>query len=141
MKILLAADGSDFTRRAAQYLVEHVKELAKKPEVHILHVHAPIPYARAAAVAGSDVVHRYHQEESEAALKVAEDVLAAAGIPHHSAWVAGDVAPAVAKHSRDKQIDLIVMGSHGHGQLRNLALGSVADAVLRETKVPVLIVR
>ena len=38
MKILLAADGSDFTRRAARYLAEHVAWFAKPPEVHILHV-------------------------------------------------------------------------------------------------------
>lgn len=141
MKILLAADGSDYTRRAAQYLVQHVKELAKPPEVYLLNVHAPIPYARAATVAGSDAVSRYHQEECEAALKVAEDVLSAAGLEHHSAWIAGNVASCIAMHAKEKQVDLIVMGSHGHGQLRNLALGSVADAVLRETKVPVLIVR
>jgi len=141
MKILLAADGSEFTRRAALHLVEHARQFSQVPEIHILNVHAPIPYARAAAVVGSDVVHDYHKDECEAALKVAEDVLRAAGLPFHSAWVAGDIAPAVAAHAQQKRIDLIVMGSHGHGTLRNMALGSVADGVLRSTSLPVLIVR
>ena len=37
--------------------------------------------------------------------------------------------------------DLILMGSHGHGSLGNLVMGSVATKVMAHTKVPVLLVR
>ncbi|MDP4770616.1 MAG: universal stress protein, partial [Limnohabitans sp.] len=37
--------------------------------------------------------------------------------------------------------DLVVMGSHGHGTLGNLVMGSVATQVLANCKVPVLLVR
>jgi nucleotide-binding universal stress UspA family protein len=141
MKILLAADGSDHTRRAAQHLVKHVEWYGTRPEIHLLTVHAPIPYARAAAVAGSDTVHRYHQEESAEALKVAEDVLRKAGIGYTSSWIAGQPADEIAGYADKNAIDLIVMGSHGHGQLRTLTLGSVADGVLRAAKCPVMVVR
>jgi nucleotide-binding universal stress UspA family protein len=33
------------------------------------------------------------------------------------------------------------MGSHGHGSLGNLVMGSVATKVMAHTKVPVLLVR
>lgn len=141
MKILLAADGSEFTRHAARHVVELARAFAQAPEIHLLNVHAPIPYARAAAVAGKTAVQRYYQEECEAALAVAREVLDAGGLAYQSSWIAGDVAASIAEYARGNSIDLIVMGSHGHGQLRNLALGSVADAVLRATKVPVLVVR
>jgi nucleotide-binding universal stress UspA family protein len=141
MKILLAADGSDHTRRAAQHLVKHIQWYGKRPEVHVLTVHAPIPYARAAAVAGADAVRNYHQEECEAALEVAGEVLRAAGVDYQSSWVAGEPGDEIAGYAQKNAIDLIVMGSHGHGQLRNLALGSVGDAVLRASKCPVMVVK
>jgi nucleotide-binding universal stress UspA family protein len=34
-----------------------------------------------------------------------------------------------------------VMGSHGHGSIGNLVMGSVATQVLSHSKVPVLLVR
>lgn len=141
MKILLAADGSEHTRRAAEYLVAHLRELARPPEMHLLNVHAPIPYARAAAVAGGEAVAKYHEEECKAALAVAERVFAQAGVRYDSAWVAGDAAQQIAAYAEQHGIGLIVMGSHGHGALRNLTLGSVADGVLRAAKVPVLIIK
>jgi nucleotide-binding universal stress UspA family protein len=142
MKILLAVDGSDYTKRAALFLATLVGELRKPPEIHLLTVHAPLPYAGAAtAVAGASAVKSYHEEECKAALLVAESLLAKAGLEYESSWTTGDIGEAIAGYEEKKGIDLIVMGSHGHGALRNLALGSVADAVLRAAKCPVTIVR
>jgi len=47
----------------------------------------------------------------------------------------------IAKTATDGKFDLVVMGSHGHGALVNLVVGSVATEVLASCKVPVLIVR
>jgi hypothetical protein len=41
MKILLAADGSTYTRNAALYLVKFVRFFAQPPEIHVVHVHPP----------------------------------------------------------------------------------------------------
>ena len=40
-----------------------------------------------------------------------------------------------------KGYDLVILGSHGHGTLVNLVMGSVATQVLAHCKVPVLLVR
>jgi nucleotide-binding universal stress UspA family protein len=137
MKILLAADGSEFTSRAARYLVDYVALLAKPPAVHVFTVHTPIPYAGG----GKNAVHDYHEEECLKALAVAQGVLTSGGVPFTSSWVAGEPGKEIAAYAEANATDLIVMGSHGHGKLRTLAMGSVADDVLRNTKVPVLIVR
>jgi len=141
MNILLAADGSEHSRKAAKQLVKYVKFLAKAPEVHLLHVHAPLPYKRAMAVVGKAAVEKYQREESEAALKVAEKELKKGDVPYDSHWMCGDVAQAIAQFVKRHDIDLIVMGSRGHGAMANLALGSTTAKVLAAIKTPVLIVR
>ena len=141
MKILLAADGSDYTKRAAHYLVEHIGELTHKPVIHLLHVHAPLPYPGAAAAAGRAAVEKYQREESEKALAVAGRILRKAGLSFQSSWMVGDGAACVQACVKKHGIDLIVMGSHGRSALAGVALGSFATRILASLKTPVLIVR
>jgi len=141
MKILLAADGSEYTKRAAVHLVKHIGWFARRPEIHLLHVRPKLPFPGAAAFAGRKAIDKYEREEAEAALKVATRILDKASIAHEAAWKVGDVAPEIAAYCRKNGIDLVVMGSHGHGALSNLALGSVATKILATVKVPVLVVR
>jgi nucleotide-binding universal stress UspA family protein len=141
MKMLLAADGSEYTKRAARHVVEHLGWLARPAQIHVLHVRPPLPYPGAAAVVGKKAIEKYEREESEAALAVAEKVLGKAGVAYESAWRVGDVAAVIAGYAKANGIDLIVMGSHGHGALAGLALGSVTTKVLASSKTPVLIVR
>jgi len=55
--------------------------------------------------------------------------------------LAGDAATAIERVATQEQIDLIVMTTHGRSGLTRLAHGSVADAVLRRSQVPVTLVR
>ncbi len=141
MKILLAADNSDYTKRAARHLVTHLGWFAEKPEVHILHVHPPIPYPGAAVKAGKAAIDKYLTEDSEAALKVARKPLDKAGVAYQAVWRTGNPAEEIAKYVKKHDIDLVVLGSHGEGALANLVLGSVATKVIAVLQIPVLIVR
>src|SRR4051812_10587863 len=141
MNILLPADGSEYTKRAARYLAEHLAALAKSPTVHLLNVHPPLPYTRAASVLGKKAVEKYYREECESELAVAEKELRKAGVAFESHWKTGDVVDEIGAFVKKRDIDLIVMGSRGHGAIANLALGSVAAKVLASLKTPVLIVR
>lgn len=141
MKILLAADGSEYTRRAARHLVEHLGSFKRPATVHLLHVRSPLPYPGAAAVVGRKAIDKYEREESEAALQVARKVLDKAGIEYQGSWSVGDVASSIATYAKKNGIDLIVMGSHGHGAVAGLALGSITTKVIAAGKTPVLIVR
>jgi nucleotide-binding universal stress UspA family protein len=141
MKILLAADGSPYTRNAALHVAHHLEWFAKRPEVHVVHIRPPIPYASAEAAVGRAAIDKYEREESEVALAVAEKELIAAKIPYTSAWRVGDVATELAGYVKKHGIDLVVMGSHGQGALANLALGSVATKCIATIDVPIMIVR
>jgi nucleotide-binding universal stress UspA family protein len=140
MNILLAADGSAHTRAAARHLVKHLARFAVAPSIHVLHVHPALPYPRAAAAAGKIAIDKYYREEGEAALSVAERELRKGGLAYQASWRVGEVADEISGYARKHGIDLIVMGSRGHGALRNLALGSVVTKVLATVKIPVLVV-
>ena len=141
MKILLAADGSDFTRKAAAYLARHLGWLKEAPEVFIHTVHPPLPYAAAAAAVGKKAVDEYYRDECQAALGPAVAELTRAGVKFQTSYTVGEVAPEIRDFVARHQVDLVVIGSHGHGALANVALGSVATKLIALLQVPVLVVR
>jgi nucleotide-binding universal stress UspA family protein len=55
--------------------------------------------------------------------------------------VRGNPVEEILKYSEEKNCDLIVMGTHGHGTLADAMMGSTARRVLRRSPKPVLVVR
>ena len=141
MNILLAADGSSYTQRAAKCIAAHVAELATPPKIFVLNVHPPIPYPGAIAAVGSKAVESYQREECEKALAVAAAELDKAGVDYQLAWRVGEVVAEIDAYARKVGANLIVMGSHGHGAFVSMALGSTAVKILATLKLPVLVVR
>jgi nucleotide-binding universal stress UspA family protein len=141
MKILLPVDGSEYSRKAANYVAQHTSWLKEPPEIHVLHVHPPLPYAGAARVVGKAAIKAYQEEESLAALKVCEKELTALKLASKSTWVVGDVVEQVSRYVDKNKVDLIVVGSHGHGAVSSFALGSVTLKLLANLKTPVLVIR
>ena len=140
MKILIAADGSQYTRRTVAYIVKHLDLLGAKPEIHLLHVRLPLPRAAAAAV-GASIVRRYHSDETRKALAASKRILSRAKVPYKEVHMLGDAGLCIAAYAKKGKFNLIVLGSRGHGALGNLLLGSVASKALANCKVPALIIR
>jgi universal stress protein A len=46
--------------------------------------------------------------------------------------------PEISQYIKDNNIDLVVMGTHGHTGLKHLIIGSVAENIVRSSPVPVL---
>lgn len=145
MKILFAVDGSEYTVKAANYLVSHFSWFKDAPELHLLHVRPPIPgglaVTQAERIVGIEEVAEYYKDEATLALAPAEDIFNKHHIGFQSAYKIGDIAQQVQAYAREHDIDLITMGSHGHGALKNLVLGSAATKILATSSIPVLIVR
>lgn len=141
LRILIAADGSPYTKLAARHVAEHLDWFSAKPEIHVVHVEPAMPYPRAQALVGKAAVLAYQQDEAEAALAVAEAELDRAGVPYRTSWRVGDVVNELSTYVKANRIDLMVMGSHGHGALANLALGSIAQKCLATLEVPILVLR
>jgi nucleotide-binding universal stress UspA family protein len=145
MKIVLAVDGSPYTIKAAKYVAQHFDLFGSGAELHLLHVRPAIPaglaVSNARSLLGDDAVQRYYRDEAEAALKPAERILRKAAIPFHASYKVGAAAHEIVAFAKKFKADMIVMGSHGHGALANVLMGSVATKVLAAASIPVLVVR
>lgn len=143
MKLLLAVDGSEYSAKAVDYLASKFNFAKDNVSVHVVNVRLPVPNAqgRPAALANQNEIDAYNKEEAQAALNPAENALRNSGYSVTSSYAVGDIAQEINNIAREKKSDLIVMGSHGRGALKNLVLGSVATKVLALSDVPVLIVR
>ena len=140
MKILLAADGSSYTKKALAFLVTHEGLAGSDGELVVLHVQAPMP-PRIKTMVGAAAVKDYYSDESRKVLTPIERFLKRHDIPFRTAWTIGPPAAEVIKAARREKAHLIVMGTHGHGLLGRALMGSVAQNVLTESDVPVLLVK
>jgi nucleotide-binding universal stress UspA family protein len=139
MKVLVAVDGSDFTRRVLGFLIDHPEMLGARPDVTLISSVVSIPN-HAARFVDRQVIDEYYGEEAEKSLAPARAVLAGAGITAQSLPCHGQPAARIAEQAESGGFELIVMGSRGHSALVNVALGSVVTGVLARSRVPVLVV-
>jgi len=139
-KILVAADGSEYTMKAVNYLIEHREQFGTQPEIQLIHVKTPLP-SRPASALGKETVKKYYAEETAKSLAQARRALDKAGLEYNVVPRVGDAATEIAAYADKGRFTLLIMGSHGHGTLATLVLGSVASKVLAQCKTPVLIIR
>lgn len=78
---------------------------------------------------------------AQEALQWASEKLTAAGLKATSHQLDGEPATALANHARQHGMELIVMGAYGHSRIRHLIVGSTTTTLLRESQVPVLVLR
>ena len=140
--ILVPIDGSSTSQLAVDKAIGLAKAFDSK--VTAIFVIDPYPFTGV----GTDFAYGQAEylsaatAEANAAVKAAKVLFEAAGvtvdasvIEAHSAW------RGVVQAAESLEADLIVMGSHGRSGLEKLVLGSVTQAVLSHTKLPVLVVR
>jgi nucleotide-binding universal stress UspA family protein len=141
MKILLAVDGSPYTKRMLAYVAAHDEWLGAHHDYTIVTA-IPAVTPRAAAVLEKDVLKAYYEEEGEKILKSVRTFFKRqVQAPVRFELKVGHPAEQIVALAQRIKPDLILMGSHGHGSLGNLVMGSVATKVMAHTKVPVLLVR
>ena len=140
VKILLSVDGSPYTRHMLEYVVTHADFLGANHDYTLLHVVRELP-VRAAASFDRAGLARHYAEEAEEALGPIRRFCSDNGLKPAIMIEHGNAGDVIAAKADSGGFDLLVMGSHGHGSLANLVMGSVATKVLAHSKVPVLLVR
>ena len=135
--ILLAVDGSTYSEKA----VELAKRLATtNDEVVVTHVTELLP-ARFQTFPGVDSELDQEAVEFTKAYVAELEEAGVKGRAELSSSQYGGIARILTGLADELDVGLIVMGSHGRGDLTALLLGSVAHKVLHLSKRPVLIAR
>lgn len=140
MKVLLAVDGSTYTQKMLAYLTSHQEMLGAGHEYSIITVQPLLP-PRARAALGKDVVEQYYDEEATKILVPVQDFLKSRGVQVQSISKVGPIADTIIKEAQEGKFDMIAMGTHGHGTLGRLVMGSVSSQVLAGCTIPVLLIR
>jgi nucleotide-binding universal stress UspA family protein len=134
--VLLAVDGSEGSKRAAD---EAIAQAATHGAA--LHVVSVVDATTAdVGSTGGDVL-RALEREQQAAVDEAVERARAADVPTVEASVLSGVpASAIVEYAADRDVDLVVVGTHGRTGIEHVVLGSVAERVVRTADAPVLVV-
>lgn len=142
-KILVPVDGSEPSDAAVAFAVR----LARDQNAKVIFVHV-CEYAKIAAMVGGPTVGvdpayalEAERETGEAALQSATDRAKNGAVECERVIEEGPCVDTILEVARDHKADVIVIGSHGRGGIARALLGSVAEGVLRHTRIPVLVTR
>lgn len=144
-KILIPTDGSKVARKAIRAGIA----LAKKLKASVVGYHAAEPVELVFNAEGASVRPMAIQQFRARIAEQGEQYLAEIAQACKAAGVACETVmttPArpyqgIVDAARKKKCDMILMSSHGRGELATLVLGSVTQKVLAHSKIPVLVYR
>jgi nucleotide-binding universal stress UspA family protein len=146
-RILAPLDGSVL----AEAILEPALRLARlEPEAELILLTVVQPatavagmpeHAQSAALPAQDVADR-KGERARAYLEGVIRRLEASGVAVRArVQVAASIVPAILEMAREEHADVVALATHGRSGLVRLALGSVADKLVRGSRTPVLLLR
>lgn len=136
-KILLAADGSEHSKRAAAEALKMAK-MFREAAVTLLYV---VDYEKARAEVlhdkQSEQLHHYRRQ----LLLPLEEIFNAAGVPLEVKTLHGTPGPTIIRHANENSYDIVFIGSRGLNAFQEMVLGSVSHKVAKRVLAPVIIVK
>jgi len=139
--ILLPTDFSDYSKYARAYAISLCREF--KAKLLALHVLEDPVYPIDTTPFGFSPVQfvRERRDSAEKELEKVVEEIAKEGIETESLIVEGKPFVQIITVAREREVDLIVIGTHGRTGLSHYLLGSVTEKVVRKAPCPVLTVR
>jgi len=136
-KIMVATEFSPASDRALEYAISIARRFGSK--IYLSHVITLDGYPMIAPeIAGETIDARQREAEDNFAKIVESGRLH--GLEHHTNIVEGALWPALESLVDNYKIDLLVLGTSGVGGVRKFVIGSGAEEVFRQARVPVLTV-
>ena len=139
MNILLPVDGSERSLEAVHHALRLVQDGLRASFV-LANVQRPSSLYEMMVVHDADALVRMATEAGEHAVAAADALLTAADVEHTTEIASGDPAHRLLDIVEEEECGLVVMSAHGEGE-GGATLGSVAQALLKSSPVPVMIVR
>ena len=141
MKIIVAVDGSAYTRKALDYMVAHRAMFLEGNDLVLVNVCPGIPPHASRHIA-KELLQEYYTEESAKVLDPVKAQLTELGVSSYSIQSRhGHAAQEIVAAAKEEKAGLIVMGTRGHGSLGRALMGSVATKVLADADMSVLLVQ
>ncbi|MCW5657758.1 MAG: universal stress protein [Burkholderiaceae bacterium] len=140
MKILIAADGSAYTKRMLAFIAAHDEWLGPRHSYTVLHCVPAFPH-RAAAFVDKSQVQSFYRDDAETVFRPIRVFFKRQRMAATFIHRIGPAGSTIAKLAEQQRFDLIILGSHGHGAVAGVVMGSVATKVVSLCDTPVLLVR
>jgi len=140
MKILLPVDGSELSLEAVRFAIRLVREGLGASFV-LANVQEPATLYEVIRAHDAEVLEQVSNAAGEHLLQPAEALLAEAGMDYEREVVSGDPAHALVDVIERFECDAVVMGASGLGALSGALVGSVSQALVHASPVPVMVVR
>lgn len=141
-KIMVATDGSGTSMKTAELAID----LARHSGGSVIAIYV-VDILRLAHLPGytafpsiSSELMKLMLREGELAIAEIEDMASDAGVPFDRIIAEGNPAEEILKKSKDSGSDMLALGRIGRSGLEKILLGSVAEKVMRHSRIPVLIV-
>jgi nucleotide-binding universal stress UspA family protein len=138
--LLVPVDGSNFAEHALTLALSVARRAGAR--IQLVHVHSPLaehPKAYGFSIPSLDAhVKEEHQTYLES---LGERIRKVSTVPVTITFLEGEIAETLRLTASNTDTDLVVMTTHGRGPLQRFWVGSVADALVRQLSVPVLLVR
>lgn len=136
--IVIATDGSKNSERAISYGIE----IAKLSGARVYGLHVIDTFSLSPSwTAGRESLYEILKRDGEEATFKVKECGEASGVEIKEVLLEGHPSNEIVDFAENNDIDLIVMGTLGKTGLDRFLMGSVAENVVRNSKVPVLVVR
>lgn len=139
-KILIPIDGSEHSLRALDAVLKR-RDYEAGMEIHLLNVQIPVDSGHARMFVSEGELHDYHQTEGLTALADARKKLDDAKVAYSSHVLVGHISETIVTFAKERQLDEIVMGTHGRTGLSHMLLGSIATEVVRMSQLPITLIK
>ncbi len=136
--IVIATDGSENNLRAISYGIN----LAKLNGATVYALNVIDTYSLSQSwTAGRETMYGILRKDGQKATSKIKEYGEASGVEVKEVLLEGHPSNEILNFAENNNIDLIVMGTLGKTGLDRFLMGSVAEKVVRNSKVPVLVVR